>query len=148
MASRALRPGARFTLLDSVRDRLRPVRLRCGKCGHVLDVVVGDPSTGHVVGKQEHLRPVPPPEWPDDLPSSWKVQLSQTPAPPPTPRPRVIKERALDPNGLALMQRHTYTCGRKRCTGRWPVTMDSLVVAYVKAVRASAADIHLPVGSD
>ena len=133
-----------FTLLDSVRDRLRPVRVRCGKCGHVLDVVVGDPHSGRVVGKQKHLPPVPRPEWPEDLPSSWKVQLSQPPEPPPTPRPRVVKERALDPNGLALMERDTYTCGRKRCTGRWPVRMDSLVVAYVRAVRSSGTDIRLP----
>lgn len=126
----ALRPAEVFGLLASIRDRCdHLVRLRCGKCSAILDEIHGDPANGRVEGKGATLAPVP------GTMSAW--------TPPAVPRPRVDKKASTSPE--AVQERYTYTCPRKRCGCSYPVRVDTLVVAYVRAARAGVTEIRLPI---
>lgn len=120
-----------FELLDSVEDRCHhKVRLRCSKCNRTLDEFMGLPGTGNLESDKPHVLPLP-------VDTSLPGEK--------TPRPGVKKVLTMSSTEW-VHERFTYFCHR-RCGRSYTVRMDTLVVAYVKAVRAGVSDLPLPIGT-
>lgn len=125
-------------MLRSVEELCgRKVWFRCGRerldgsrCGVVLAEATGDSGFGRL-----------------DLKGAYSV-VGGVGGLGGTSRPHVVR-RSVMPHVRRSALQHVelverYTWSHPGCRARYTVRMDTLVVAYVRAVRAGARDIYLP----